>query len=110
FKNAQRDSADPEALRKAAAPWATKIRDQAKAINDRHKKTVVLIVPAGDAVIRLRERVSKGEAPGFAKQSELFTDELGHTKPVVAWLNGYCHFAVIYGRSPVGIPPADGLQ
>jgi hypothetical protein len=110
FKNAQRDDADPVALRKSAAPWVTKIRDQAKAINDRHGKTVVLIVPTGEAVVRLRERVVKGEVPGIKKQSELFTDDLGHTRPAVAWLNGYCHFAVIYGRSPVGVPTPDAFK
>jgi hypothetical protein len=110
FTNAQRDSADPAAVRKAAAPWTTKIRDQARAINDRHKKTAVLVVPAGEAVVRLRERVVKGEVPGYTKQSELFTDPLGHTKPVVAWLNAYCHFAVIYGRTPVGIPTPEAFK
>lgn len=110
FTNAQRDTADPATLRKSVAPWQTKIRDQAKAINDRHMKTVVLIVPSGEAVVRLRERVVKGEVPGVAKQSELFTDDLGHTKPVVAWLNAYCHFAVIYGRTPVGVPTPEAFK
>lgn len=110
FKNADRDDADPAVLRKTWTPWVEKLRDQAKALNERHKKAVVFVVPVGDAVIRLRERVTKGEVPGFAKQSELFTDEIGHGKPPIAWLTAYCHFAVIYGRNPVGLPTPDALK
>lgn len=40
----------------------------------------------GQAVLALREKIIKGKAPGIAKQSELFTDQLGHT------------------RSPIGLP------
>ena len=55
-------------------------------------------------MLRLRERVVKGDVPGYAKQSELFTDEIGHGKTPISWLTAYCHFAVIYGKSPVGLP------
>ena len=110
FKNADRDAADTPTLRKAWTPWVEKMRDQAKALNEKHKKTVVFVVPVGEAVIRLRERVTKGEVPGYAKQSELFTDEIGHGKPPIGWLTAYCHFAVIYGRSPVGIPTPEQLK
>lgn len=34
----------------------------------------------GQAVLALREKIIKGKAPGIAKQSELFTDQLGHTR------------------------------
>ena len=104
FKNADRDKADIAELRKAWTPWLEKMREQAKSLNEKHKKTVVLVVPVGDAVLRLRERVVKGEVPGFAKQSELFTDEIGHGKTPISWLTAYCHFAVIYGKSPIGLP------
>lgn len=110
FKNASRDAADPAALRKAWEPWVQRMRDQAKALNDKYKREMVVVVPVGDAVIRLRERVVKGEVPGFAKQSELFTDDLGHAKPPVGVLTAYCHFAVIYGRSPVGLPMPESLK
>src|SRR5207248_1755348 len=80
FKNGQRDEADPAALRKSWAPWVVKMREQAKAINEKYGRPVVSVVPVGEAVIRLRERVVKKEVPGFSKQSDLFTDDLGHTK------------------------------
>jgi len=104
FKNAMRDNADPATLRKAWSPWYERMRDQVKNINEKHKRPVAFVVPVGDAVIRLRERVVKGEVPGYTKQSELFTDDLGHAKLPVGILTAYCHFAVIYGRTPVGLP------
>lgn len=109
FKNAQRDAADPAALRKSWGPWVERMRAQAKAINEKHKREVVVIVPVGDAVIRLRERVVKGDVPGFAKQSELFTDDLGHAKTPVGVLTAYCHFAVIYRQNPAGLPVPTAL-
>jgi hypothetical protein len=110
FKNAQRDDADMAAQRKAAAPWYDAMRKQVKEINDRYKKTVVVVVPVGEAVYRLRERVAKGGVPGFAKQSELFTDDLGHAKMPVGVLTAYCHYAVIYGTNPTGLPTPPALK
>ena len=37
-------------------------------------------------------------------RSGLFTDAVGHAKPPLQALVGYCHFAVVYRRSPVGLP------
>lgn len=110
FANADRDNADPAELRKVWSTWLDKMREQAKLLNEKHKKTVVLVVPVGDAVIRLRERVVKGEVPGYAKQSDLFTDPIGHGKPPIAWLTAYCHFGVLYGKSPVGLPAPAGKK
>jgi hypothetical protein len=110
FKNAQRDTADMATQRKLAAPWYEAMRKQVKEINDKYKKTVVLVVPVGEAVYRLRERVAKGAVPGYAKQSELFTDDLGHAKTPVGVLTAYCHFAAIYGKSPFGLPTPPALK
>jgi hypothetical protein len=104
FANAKRDTADMAEQRKAATPWYDAMRKQVKEINDRHKKAVVFVVPVGEAVYRLREKVAKGEVPGYAKQSELFTDDLGHAKAPVGVLTAYCHYAVIYGKNPSGLP------
>jgi hypothetical protein len=108
FTNSQRDAADPTTFHKTWAGVTDKVRSQVNAINkqfaDKHRRPVAFLVPVGDAVIRLRERVVKGQVPGIAKQSELFRDDLGHGKPPIYVLNAYCHFAVIFGRSPVGLP------
>ena len=44
--------------------------------------------------------------PGAAVkvQWSLFTDDWGHPAPPLKVLAAYCHFAVIYRRSPVGLP------
>jgi hypothetical protein len=113
FVNAQRDTTDLAELRKLSAPFMDKVRAQVKAINERHagkfNRPVAFVVPIGEAVVRLRERVAKGEVPGIAKQSDLFKDPLGHGKEPVYVLNAYCHYAVIYGRSPAGLPVPEGL-
>jgi hypothetical protein len=114
FKNIQRDGADPATFRKTWAGITDKVRDQVNAINKqyepRYHRRVAQMVPVGEAVIRLRERVVKGQVPGIAKQSELFRDDLGHGKPPIYVLNAYSHFAVIFGRTPVGLPVPDMLK
>lgn len=108
FKNAARDDTKPDQLRAIGKPYADKIHEQVTAINaayaEKAKRQIAFVVPTAEAVTLLRERVVKGEVPGIAKQSELFRDDLGHGKEPIYLLNAYCHFAVIYGKSPVGLP------
>ena len=108
FKNAARDDIKPEQLRVVLAAYDEKLHEQAKAINAQYaekvKRQVAFVVPVGEAVTILREKVVKGEVPGITKQSELFRDDLGHGKEPIYLLNAYCHYAVIYGKSPVGLP------
>jgi hypothetical protein len=114
FTNARRDAADPSAFRQTWAPVVDKLRAQIRALNEqfaaRAQRPVVFLVPVGDAVIRLRERVARGEVPGIARQSELFRDDLGHGKAPISVLTAYCHYAVIYGRSPIGLPVPAALS
>ena len=75
-----------------------------RTINEKIGKQTLVAVPVGQAVLRLREKIVAGECPGITKQSELFRDSWGHpTHPIMA-LSAYCHFAVIYKRSPAGLP------
>lgn len=114
FSNAKRDTTDLAALRKTSEPYLEKIRAQVKAINEREDakfhRPVAFVVPVGEAVLRLREKVAKGEVPGVAKQSDLFRDDLGHGKEAIYLLNAYCHYATIYGRSPVGLAVPEALK
>src|SRR5436190_11130708 len=102
-KNEQRDKKTVAELRPHLEKWTKEMQKQIKAINDKHKKTVAYQVPVGDAVLALRGKVIEGKAPGIKKQSELFTDPIGHAKAPIVALAAYCHYAVIYGRSPVGL-------
>jgi hypothetical protein len=54
--------------------------------------------------VKLRALVAEGKAPGITKQSELFTDAIGHGKLPIVILVSYCNYACITGRSPVGLP------
>ena len=91
-------------LRERHAPLFQSIDDQVAKLNQQFGKQVLFIVPTGQAVIALRERILAGKAGGLKAQSELFTDATGHgTKPLQVRV-AYCHYAVIYRRSPVGLP------
>jgi hypothetical protein len=91
-------------LRKLHAPYFQSMDDHVKDLNKSFGKRVLFVVPVGQAVIALREKIIAGEAPGLKKQEELFTDAIGHAKPPLQALVAYCHFAVIYRRTPVGLP------
>jgi hypothetical protein len=73
-------------------------------LNKQLGKQVIFAVPAGQAVIALREKIIAGQAPGLKSQEDIFTDSLGHPKAALQALIAYAHFAVIYRKSPVGFP------
>ena len=78
--------------------------EQAKQINEEVGKTVVYLIPTAQAHNALRVMIYNKEMPGMTDQGEVFRDFIGHpTAPVVA-MNTYLHFAVLYQRSPVGLP------
>ena len=117
------NASNPE--KRAVTPWedataktlteihANYFRDldaEVSAINRKHGRHVVLIVPTGHACIALREQIRLGKVPGILKQGELFTDMTGHPAHALGLLNAYCHYAVIYGRSPVGLAAPEAIR
>jgi len=104
------NNATVETLEKTYAPYLKTLEEYVAALNAHLGKQAVFIVPDAQAVIALRGRIIAGEAQGLKEQSDLFADEWGHPAPVLRLLSAYCHYAVIYRRSPVGlpIPPAVG--
>jgi hypothetical protein len=99
-----------EELRKRHAEHFQKMDDHIRELNAKYGKTVLFVAPAPQAVIALREKIIAGEAPGLKAQEDLFTDELGHGTPPLMALVAYCDFAVIYRRSPVGLPVPEILK
>jgi hypothetical protein len=93
-----------EELRKRHAPYFKEMDDHIRSLNKKFGKTVLYIVPVGQAVIALREKIIAGQAPGLKTQEALFTDPLGHPTAPLQALAAYCHFAVIYRVNPVGLP------
>jgi len=103
-KKVDHNATDLVKLRDSTMRYAKDIEDYVKGINQRLGKDAVLIVPVGMAAVTLREKIVKGEAPGLKQQSELFRDNWGHALLPLQLLSSYCHYAVIYRKSPVGLP------
>jgi hypothetical protein len=93
-----------EELKKRHAVYFKAMDEHIAELNKKFGKTALYIVPAPQAVIALREKIIDGKAPGLKSQEELFTDPLGHGTPPLMALVAYCNYAVIYRRSPVGLP------
>jgi hypothetical protein len=91
-------------LRKRHAPYFKDMDEHIRNLNQKFGKQVLYVVPVGQALIALREKIIAGQSPGLQTQEALFTDPLGHpTAPLMA-LAAYCHFTVIYRTNPVGLP------
>ena len=93
-----------EELRKRHDVHFQKMDEHIRKLNQKYGKRVLYVAPAPQAVIALREKIIAGQAPGLKVQKDLFSDELGHGKPPLMALVAYCDYAVIYRRSPVGLP------
>jgi hypothetical protein len=91
-------------LRKLHEPYFKSMDEHVRDLNKKLDKEAVFVVPVGQAVIALREKIMEGKVPGLKKQSDLFTDPIGHATAPLQVLVAYCHYASIYGRSPVGLP------
>jgi hypothetical protein len=99
-----RNSRTVEQLRSINEPYFKSMDDHVQALNQKLGKQAVFVVPVGQASLALRAKIIAGEAPGLKQQNDLFSDPIGHATPPMQWLTAYCHFAVIYRRSPVGLP------
>ncbi|MBW3542888.1 MAG: hypothetical protein KY476_21715 [Planctomycetes bacterium] len=99
-----RNTHTAEELRAMHAEYFKSMDEHVAALNEQLGRKTVFVVPAGQAVIALREDIIAGKAPGLVTQDALFRDAIGHPTPPLQALVAYCHFAVIYRRSPVGLP------
>lgn len=104
------DAATPEFLDQLHAPYFQAMDDYVVALNGKLGKQVVFVAPVGQAVVMLRKKIQAGEIAAITKQSYLFTDKLGHPHPPIQALAGYCYFAIVYRRSPVGLPVPEILK
>ncbi|MEP6672595.1 MAG: hypothetical protein ABJF10_25755 [Chthoniobacter sp.] len=114
FKNEERNASTLESLHQMhdghRARWLNGLEAQVRTLNQSIGHEAVYIVPVSDAVFALREHIVAGTAPGLTKQTDLFHDDLGHPLAPLAELVTYCHFAAIFGRSPVGLPTPGDLK
>ena len=91
-------------LRKAQDAYDADLEALARDLDRQLGRDAVLVVPVGEAVVALRDKIAAGQAFGVKTQAELFSDSWGHPTAPIQALDAYCHFAVIYRRSPVGLP------
>ena len=106
-----RDVFDAKKLQDDHDKYFHDIDELVKTLNEKYGgKPAVYVAPVGQAVLALRKKIANGAAPGLSKQTDLFTDPIGHAKPPLAVLVGYCYYAQIYGRSPVGLPVPPALK
>src|SRR4051812_37028382 len=96
----------PDQLKQLYARNIKAAEAQADDINKKYgrDKKVLFLVPSAQALVALRTRIAHHEVPGLTKQGELFTDVLSHPSAPLEVLNTYVHYAVLYDRSPVGLP------
>lgn len=107
--NVDHNATDIAELRKQQSLYDRDLVQYIDDLNQRLGKQVVFLVPIGQAAAALREKIVAGEAPGLKSQWDLFRDCWGHPRAPLQVLDGYCHFAVIYRRSPVGLPLPNDL-
>lgn len=108
-KQIDHDATDPAELRKKQTHYDQDVDAFVWNINQQLGKDVLLTVPVGQAAVALREKIVAGQAPGLKRQWDLFRDCWGHPQAPLQVLSAYCHFAVIYRRSPVGLPMPSAL-
>jgi hypothetical protein len=96
----------PETLKKLFERNIKAAEAQADDINNKYGKgkNILLLVPSAQASVALRTRIYNKELPSLTKQDDLFKDTMHHPTPPLEAVNAYLHYAVIYGRSPVGLP------
>jgi len=70
--------------------------------NPKMKKPVRMI-PVGDIMNELHQRMKGGEVPGYNSIFQLYKDGI-HLNEAGSYLVGCAFFSVLYGESPVGLP------
>ncbi|HUT90923.1 MAG TPA: hypothetical protein VMY37_15580 [Thermoguttaceae bacterium] len=108
-KKVDHNATDLADLREKQTRYLQDLDDYVRGINQEQGKDAAFVVPVGQAALALREKIAAGQAPGLEMQWDLFRDPWGHPQPPLTVLSGYCHFAVIYRRSPVGLPLPEEL-
>ena len=78
--NEERDTRPLDIPLAAHAHWKGQLEPQLRALNQKLGREVIHAVPAGDAVLKLRELIVAGKVPGITRQSEIFADAGGHGK------------------------------
>lgn len=63
----------------------------------------VRLIPGARVLARLVEEIEAGRVPGFTERQQIFDDEI-HINPYGKYAVACAHYAVLFGKSPVGLP------
>lgn len=64
---------------------------------------VIHVIPGGQVMAAAVRAVEAGQVPGLTTRQDFFTDDI-HLNDIGAWLIAMTHYAVLYHRSPLGLP------
>ncbi|MGP9789742.1 hypothetical protein [Roseinatronobacter sp. NSM] len=67
----------------------------------------MVMIPGPRLMTALYDAIAAGTAPGLASMDALFRDDI-HVNDLGAYVMALAHYAVIYGRSPLDVPPGLG--
>lgn len=62
----------------------------------------VRIIPVGEVMYQLHQRMKEGKVPGFKHIAELFEDET-HLKAEGKYMEAVTHYATVFGEDPHGV-------
>lgn len=86
------------------ALWEREIID--RALTETGAQRPIRVVPGGQVMAQfVRDVTARGGVDGLSSEADLFRDNI-HFNDLGAYLMALTHYAVIYGRSPVGLPYA----
>lgn len=63
----------------------------------------IYVIPGGQVMAALAAAAEAGELPGLTSRHDFFADQI-HFNDLGAYAIALTHYAVIYGRSPLGLP------
>jgi hypothetical protein len=109
FKKGGEVVPDFATTRKQLALHSKALETLVDAINKKHGKQVVQIVPHADAALKLVDMVADGKFPGMTDPADLWMKEESFNMNVhrhLRALSAYCDFAAMYRVSPVGLQPS----
>jgi hypothetical protein len=109
-KKVDHNATDLAALRQHQDRYRQDLGNHLRDLNRQLGKQAVVLVPVGAATVALREQIAAGKIRALKVPWRLFTDDWGHPTSPLKVLAAYCHYAVIYRRSPVGLPMPEEFE
>lgn len=72
------------------------------AVNGKHSLKNVKLIPAGQAMAALYDKIMEGKVPGITSINQIFADDI-HPNDVGNYFVACVMYSVIHGKSPVGL-------